>query len=249
MRGFHLGLRNLSRRAPLLAAASAVLLSAIAANAQQGPMIREAIQRKLAAIKESAAANKAALHQYGWTETVVLTARGEQRPGRQFMCKYGPDGSVVRTPMGPPQQSQGGGGPLKQRMMEKAKEEFEAEMQKIRATIGLYVPPDGQKMEQAFQAGNANIDRPGAGEGGLDFKNYAKPGDSMALDFNMNTKKLAGLNVNTYLDDPSQAMTLAVQFASLPDGTNYPATIAIQVPSKNMAVNITNSNYQKAGGP
>jgi len=67
----------------------------------------------------------------------------------------------------------------------------------------------------------------------------------MALDFNMNTKKLAGLNVNTYLDDPSQAMSLAVQFATLPDGTNYSNTITIQVPSKNMAVNITNSNYQK----
>ena len=245
MRGHDLGLRKTSRRAPVLAAAFAALLPAIVVFAQQGPMIREAIQRKLAAIKESAAANKAALRQYQWTETVVLTARGEARPAKQFICKYGPDGNVVRTPMGPPQQSQGGGGPLKQRMMEKAKEEFEAEMQKIRATIGLYVPPDGQKMEQAFQSGNANIDRPGAGEGGLDFKNYAKPGDSMALDFNMNTKKLAGLNVNTYLDDPSQAMSLAVQFATLPDGTNYSNTITIQVPSKNMAVNITNSNYQK----
>ena len=243
MRGSYLGLKGLSRRAPGLAVAFAVTLPAIVV-AQQGPMIREAIQRKLAAIKESAAANKAALRQYAWTETVVLTARGEQRPPKTFMCKYGPDGNVVRTPTGPPQQ-QGGGGPLKQRMMEKAKEEFEAEMQKIRATIGLYVPPDGQKMEQAFQSGNANIDRPGAGEGGLDFKNYAKPGDSMALDFNMNTKKLSGLNVHTYLDDPSQAMSLAVQFATLPDGTNYSSNITIQVPSKSMAVNITNSNYQK----
>jgi hypothetical protein len=231
-----------------VALTAAVAAVSVAARAQQGPMIREAIQRKLAAIKESAAANKAALRQYAWTETVVITARGEARPAKQFMCKYGPDGNVVRTPMGPPQEQQKAG-PLKQRMMEKARDEFEAEMQKIRATIGLYVPPDGQKMEQAFQAGNANIDRPGAGEGGLDFKNYAKPGDSMALDFNMNTKKLAALNVNSYLDDPSQAMTLAVQFASLPDGTNYPANITIQVPSKNMAVNIANSNYQKVGGP
>jgi hypothetical protein len=247
MRGVF-GLRNLSCRVPLLAAAVAVLLPAAGANAQQGPMIREAIQRKLAAIKESAAANKAALRQYAWTETVVITAGGEARPAKQFMCKYGPDGNVVRTPTGPPQEQQKAG-PLKQRMMEKAKDEFEAEMQKIRATIGLYVPPDGQKMEQAFQAGNANIDRPGAGEGGLDFKNYAKPGDSMALDFNMNTKKLAALNVNSYLDDPSQAIALAAQFASLPDGTNYPGTITLQVPSKKLQVAITNSNYQKVGGP
>src|SRR5262249_60991468 len=200
-------------------------------------------------MQESAAANKTGLRQCAWTETVVLTARGEARPPRQFMCKYGPDGNVVRTPMGPPQQQQGGGGPLKQRMMEKAKEEFEAEMQKIRATIALYVPPDGQKMEQAFQSGNANIDRPGAGEGGLVFKNYAKPGDSMALDFNMNTKNLAGLDVNPYVDDPSQPMTLVVLFATLPDGTNYANTSTIQVPSKNMQVQITNSNYQKVGGP
>src|SRR5262245_43856867 len=125
MRGSYLGLRSLSRRALRLAAAFAVLLPAVVIYGQQGPMIREAIQRKLAAIKESAEANKMALRHYGWTETVVLTARGEQRPPKTFMCKYGPDGNVVRTPMGPPQQQQGGGGPLKQRMMEKAKEEFE----------------------------------------------------------------------------------------------------------------------------
>src|SRR5215813_8566343 len=117
MRFFVLGLRNLSRRAHLVAAAFAVLLpAATSAQNQQGPMIREAIQRKLAAIKESAAANKMALSHYGWTETVVITARGQARPAKQFMCKYGPDGNVVRTPMGPPQQ-QGNEGPLKRRMM------------------------------------------------------------------------------------------------------------------------------------
>lgn len=244
MRGFDLGLRNPSRSALLVAAAFAVLVPAARAQNQQGPMIREAIQRKLAAIKESAAANKMALSHYGWTETVVITARGQARPAKQFMCKYGPDGNVVRTPMGPPQQ-QGNEGPLKRRMMEKAKEEFEGEMQKIRATMAMYVPPDGQKMEQAFQAGNASIDRPGAGEGGLDFKNYAKPGDSMALDFNMNTKKLAALNVKTYLDSPAQPLGVGVQFATLPDGTNYSSNISIDEPANNMSVRITNSNYQR----
>ena len=97
-------------------------------------------------------------------------------------------------------------------------------MEAVKAVIGLDVPPDGQRIEQNFQAGNASLDRRGTGEAGLVFRNYAKPGDSMTLDFDMATKKLAGLKVSSYTTDPSQPVSLAVQFGTLPDGTNYPAT-------------------------
>jgi hypothetical protein len=100
-------------------------------------------------------------------------------------------------------------------------------------------------IEQAHQAGNLSLASPGAGEAGLNFKNYAKPGDSMVLDFAMATKKLSGVNVNTYLADPSQPITLAVQFATLPDGTNYPARIVMNAPAKNVQVTTTNSNYMR----
>lgn len=230
---------------PLLSAALTFAL-AVGAAAQQGGMMKEAIQEKLAAIKQSAAANKAALRQYAWTETVQVALNGQVKSTKQMTCRYGADGQVVRTPIGPPAPEQKTG-PLRRRVVEEKKEELGEYMGGVRAVVGLYVPPDGPKMEQSFQAGNVSIDRPGAGEAGMVFKNYAKPGDSMTLDFAMATKKLATLNVASYMDSPSQPVSLAVQFASLPDGTNYPANVVLNAPAKGMQVTMTNAGYQKVG--
>ena len=51
--------------------------------------------------------------------------------------------------------------------------------------------------------------------------------------------------VNSYLNDPTDAVTISAQFAKLPDGTNHVATTAIDGVSKQLTVNDVNSNYQK----
>ena len=231
-----------AKRRSLFAALAAGLAGTLVA--QQGGMMKEVIQTKLAAIKQSQAANQAELRKYAWTETTQVALKGEVKNTKQMSCRYGPDGKVAKTPVGPPPEQQKMG-PLKRRIVEEKKEEMGEYMQSVRAVIGLYVPPEPQKMEQAFQAGNVSLDRPGSGEAGLVFRNYAKPNDSMNLDFNMSTKKLAALNVNSYIDDPSQPVSLAVQFAMLPDGTSYPANTVLNAPAKAIQVTVTNSNYQK----
>ena len=69
----------------------------------------------------------------------------------------------------------------------------------------------------------------------------------MTLDFRMETKKLAALKVASFLEDSTQQVALDVQFATLPDGTNYPATTVLDAPAKSLRVTTTNSNYQKLG--
>jgi hypothetical protein len=228
----------------LRGAATVALAVTAAAVAQQGGLMPEDVQRRFAAVKEASVANQAALRQYRWTETLQFSLKAESSTTRTFACHYDPDGKVARLPIGPP-PDQSKEGPLRRRISEEAKEDAEDFMGRAWTVIGLYVPPDGQKMEQAFQADNATVDRPASGEGGLNFKNYAKPGDSMALDFDMSTRKIATLKVNSYLDDPSQPVALNVQFARLPDGTNYPATIVLNAPTKGIQVTMTNSDYQK----
>ena len=219
-----------------------------AAGAQEGGgLIKEAIQKKLAAVKESSAANKAALKKYTWTETVQTSLNGQVKSTTQSSCRYGPDGQVVKTPIGPPPQ-QPKEGPLRARMMAEKKEELTGYMAQVKGVIGLYVPPDAQRMEAAFQAGNLSFGRPGAGEAGLNFKSYAKPGDSMILDFDTATKKMASLIVNSSVSDPSQTVTLTVQFASLPDGTSFPSQTVLNAPAKGIQVTTSNSNYQKLPG-
>lgn len=57
-------------------------------------------------------------------------------------------------------------------------------------------------------------------------------------------KKTEQFQVASYLSDPSDAVTIAVQFAKLPDGTNHVGTIQVNGVSKQLGVAIQNSTYQ-----
>src|SRR5271157_4719618 len=130
---------------------------AIPSLAQMGGGPAE-LQQKLAVLKQSAAENKQKLHQYQWVETTQLTYKGSPKPAKQDLCSYGPNGQIQKVPIGEPQQQQGGRqGRLKEHVVEKKKSEIEDYLQQAKAVISLYVPPDPQKMQQAFEAHNVSI--------------------------------------------------------------------------------------------
>jgi hypothetical protein len=217
------------------------LIVSMPATAQNGEL-----EQKLAAVKQSAAENKQRLRQYQWTETTQLTLKGEERPPSQKLCQYGPDGQVQKTPIGPPPE-QPSGGRMKQRIIEKKKAEMQEYMGEVKDVLAMYVPPDPQKMQQAFQAGKVSFN-PAGGVINLVFKDYAQPGDQMTLTFDTATKKISSLSVNTYMGDAKDAVTLQVQMGSLPDGTNYAQQTVLNASSKQLVVTTTNANYQKLGG-
>jgi hypothetical protein len=204
------------------------------------------MQQKLEAVKQSVAANQQRLHQYQWVETTQVTYKGDAKPPSQKLCSYGPNGQVQKVPIGEaqPQQQSGRQGRLKERMVEKKKEEIGDYMQDVKSVISLYVPPNPQKMQQAFAAHNVSI-QPGGGVVQLVFKNYAQPGDQMTIAFDTAAKKVQTLNVNTYMGQAKDAVTLAVQFASLPDGTNYAQQTVLNATAKQIQVTTTNSQYTK----
>src|SRR5664279_4729226 len=84
-----------------------------------------------------------------------------------------------------------------------------------------------------------------AGAAQLVFKNYAQRGDQIAIAFDPAAKKVQTVNVTTSVGDPKDAITLAVRFATLPDGTNYAAQTVLNAPSKEIQVTTTNANYSK----
>jgi hypothetical protein len=209
------------------------------------------LQQKLAVIKQSTAENQQKLHAYQWVETTQLTLKGDAKPASQSTCLYGPDGKVQKTPMGSPSGSPSqapSGGRIKQRIIEKKKEEMTDYMGGVKKVLAMYVPPDPERMQQAFQAGNVSL-KP-AGEAGLTeviFKNYAQAGDEMTIAFNTAGKKISTLNVKTWMDDPKDTVTLAVQFASLPDGTNHVQQSVLDATAKQLQVTTTNSDYRPVG--
>ena len=219
------------------------LLAQMGAMGQQGMM-----QEKLAAIKASTAENQRKLHQYTWTETSRITVNGNARPAKESTCSYGTDGKVRKVPMGGTEEASsnmgGRRGRFRQRIVEKKTEEMKDYMQQVAGVIALYMPPNPMKMQQAFQLKKISFGR-SSGLVNLVFKDYALPGDSMTIGFDSAAKKIRTLNVNTYLNQPQDGITLMVEFAGLPDGTNHPQRTTLDAQAKKIHVVNTNSNYRK----
>src|SRR5215471_5301478 len=96
-----------------------VILGALVVLATQSALPQNAeLQEKLAAAKQAAGENKQRLLQYQWIETTQLTLKGDQKAPTQNSCRYGPDGQVQKTLIGPPPQ-QPSGGRMKQKIIEK----------------------------------------------------------------------------------------------------------------------------------
>ncbi|MGO9369851.1 MAG: hypothetical protein ACLP0H_19625 [Terriglobales bacterium] len=220
----------------------AIAIAATAALVAQSPEM----QQKLATVKQTVAANKQRLQQYQWIETTQLTLDGDPKPQTQNLCQYGPGGQVQKTPIGtpPPPPS---GGRLKQRVVAKKKAEMKDYMDDVKAVLAQYVPPDPQKMQQAYQAGKFSLN-PVGGITNFIFKDYAQPGDQMILSFDPAKLAVISVTVNSYMGQAKDVVNLQVQMALLPDGTSYVQQTVLNAVAKKLVVTTTSSNFQKIGG-
>ena len=193
---------------------------------------------------QSAAHNQQALRSYSWIEKVELSYKGEVKNTAVNACRYGPDGKVQKTPIvqpAPPEKKRG----LRGKVIEKKTGEMKAELEAAVALVHRYVPPDAGQMQVVMNAGTASLAQAGPGAVVLKFPGYDKAGDSLSLTFDSAAKVLRQMDVATYLDDPQSPVTLKVALQSLPDGVNYPGSVVLTMPARQIEVRITNSTYQR----
>jgi hypothetical protein len=225
-----------------------VLLGAALAFVSVAPVFAQSteLQAKLAEVKQATALNNQMLHQYQWLETTQLTLKGDAKPPSQNQCQYGPDGQVQKTLISapPPPPS---GGRMKQRVIEKKTAEMKDYMGEVKQLLTLYVPPNPEKMQQAYAAGKVSLN-PMPGMINLIFTDYAVPGDKMTITYDSGTKKVVALDVNTYMGDEKDAVTLHATMATIPGGPNYTQQSVLNATAKELVVTTTNSNYQRMGG-
>ena len=206
------------------------------------------MQKRLADIKQSSAANKQALARYTWIEQQTISLKGEVKKTQQFQVRIGPDGKQQKIELNPQAAPQPSGGRLKQHIVAKKTEEFEVYGQQIAALGKQYAQLDPQALDRAYQRGDISVQPSGAaGTVSLIIKNYLKPGDSVTLVFNQQQKAIQAVQVASYLSAPSDAVTIAVQFAKLADGTNHVSMNQINGVSKQLGVTVQNSSYQPVG--
>ena len=223
----------------LAVAIAAGVLATTPAAAQSPQMVD-----KLMAIKTAQDANKAKLAQYTWTETETIAIKGDVKDTKVYQVSM-VNGQQQKTEVSN-QAAQSGGheGRVKERIVDKKKQEYQEYGQSIAALAKQYTTPNSEALMAAKQAGNISI-QPGSGTVSLVIKNYVKQGDSMTMTVSEQTHSPVSVQVNSYLNDPSDAVTIQAQFAQLPDGTNHVASTLTNGVSKQLSVNDVNSNYQK----
>jgi len=223
----------------LAAAISTAVLATTPAQAQSQQM-----EQKLMAIKQAQETNKQKLAQYTWQETETISIKGNVKDTKVYQVQM-VNGQPRKTLLND-QKAQSGGreGRVKERVIQKETGEYEQYGQQIGALAKQYTTPNPEALMQAKQAGNISL-QPGGGTLSLVIKNYVKQGDSMTMTINEQTHSPASVQVNSYLSDPKDAVTISAQFAQLPDGTNHVATTNIDGVSKHLGINEQNSNYQK----
>jgi len=224
-----------------LVAISVGVAFALSEAAAQNPQM----EQKVAEIKQASAANKQALARYTWQEQQVISVKGEVKKTVSYQVSVGPDGQQQKIELGSSAAPPPSGGRLKQHIVAKKKDEYQDYGQQVAALAKQYTQPDPQLLQQAYQQGNTSLQLGGApGTVTLVIKNYLKPGDSMTMVFSEGTKTIQSLQIASYLNDPNDAVTIAVQFAMLSAGVNHVATAQINGVSKQMTVAIQNFNYQ-----
>jgi hypothetical protein len=206
------------------------------------------LAQRLTEIKASLANNQQALRQYSWTETTLVSLKGEEKVRQQHECRYGPDGKVAKTLVGAPPES---GGKKKRgvkgKIVDKKVGELKEYMGRAASLIQRYVPPDPARMKSAFDTGKAALSRNAADSSTtVEFKDYFKPGDSLIL--SMANGQVKSVAVKSYLDDASDAVSLNAAFQLLADGTNYMAESVLDATAKQVQIRTTNFDHKKVAG-
>ena len=201
---------------------------------------------KVAAFKQSMAQNNKKLQQYQWTETTIISLKGEEKSRIQKRCSYGPDGKVQKQQISAPAPEQSKPG-IRGKIIEKKKAEITDYMQRAIALIHEYVPPAPERVQAAQSSGKLSLTPMGQGAVRLEFRDFVKPSDSLSFNLDGASLAIQKLEVKSYLDSPKDdPITLTTTFASLSDGVNYAANSVLSAPAKNIQVAIQNSDYQKA---
>lgn len=202
---------------------------------------------RVAALKTQMATSEAALKQYQWIRTTVISIKGEEKSRKQERCFYGLDGKLTQvdlTPEVPPQEPRG---PLRRRIAERKRGELTGFMKEAVAQIHQYIPPSPALIQASKDAGKMTIQPLDSGKSArLIFTDYRQKGDSLSLVVDLTNNHPLTAAVKSALDSGKDPYSLDASFGTLAGGITYPSNYVLEAPSKNLKVTVENSGYQKS---
>ena len=224
----------------LLILAVTILFGSIATA--QTPPPKERVE----AIKTSFQQSQAVLRKYEWIETMSVSYKGEEKSNKQSRCYYGAEGKIQKVEVSATEGKTPGG--IRGKIAKNKKEEMTDYMQQAVETIKQYVPPDSSLIQKSYQSGHAAIypTQPGKATT-ISFGSYLKPNDTLMFEIDTANNTIKAVQIQTYIEDPKDSVSLNVFFSKFPDGTIYPSQTILNAPAKQIKVSIQNSGYRIVG--
>jgi hypothetical protein len=203
-------------------------------------------QQRVAMLKQWMQSSQAQLRSYEWVETTIISKGGEEKSRKLNTCYYGVDGKLQKVPAAEPAAEESNRR-LGKRIVAKKKEEVADYMRSAAELIHAYIPPDSNRIQQSVNAGKMSMSpQDGGRRVRLEFKDYLKAGDLLSVDIEVQTNRLLGMSVSSYLNDSrSDAIQMNVAMGVLPDGTIYTAKSTLAAPAKDMTVVVENTGYRR----
>lgn len=201
------------------------------------------LQQKVEQAKQLLAENQMQLARYTWQTQETISVNGDVKKQDLYQVVPGPPGSPpVKTLIAQPIDAAGTS--RQHGIRHRMEQNFQDYAAAVGALAKSYTPLDPAKLKQLYAQGSVALKSAGLpGYSAIVISNYVKPGDSITITFSNKPKALYTIDVSTYLDQPSNAVSMHVRFASLPDGTHYAATTAVIGQSKNLQIVDQNMNY------
>jgi hypothetical protein len=220
----------------------ALFLSGLFVYAAPSMAQNASLAQKVQQTKQLMAANRQQLSHYTWQMQETISVNGGVKEQNVYQVQLGPDGQQVRTLVAQPVAPSSGG--RQHGIIHRVKEDFKAYAQQVGALAKSYSPLNPAKIQQLYARGSVTLKSAASpGYSTILISNYLKQSDAIALTLRNNPKSLTSIDVSSYLDQPSNGVTMQVRFASLPDGTRYASTTTVNGQSKNLTIVDRSTNF------
>jgi len=206
----------------------------------------EDIATRVAEVKQTLVASKAALKNYEWIELTAVSFKGDEKARVENRCYFGADGKLQKVPVAAAEADKKRG--LRGKVVENKKEEIGAYVEQAKELLASYLPPDPARLQACKDAGKVSVTPLEPGKRvRLEFRDYLKPGDTLGLELDIVQNRLLKADVASYLAKPEDAVTLDANLGTLEDGTSYPEKVTFVAAAVGIQTVTQNSGYKKAG--
>jgi hypothetical protein len=202
------------------------------------------LTREAMAVRAELARSLDALRHYIWTETTEVFVDGKLNLSTDHICRYNASGTINRALV--EAAGEGKASTVSRRPLVRGKADLQDYVERAVSRIREYAPPEPKHIDYLLQNGFASPGKSQSGTSEIRLTNYFEKGDLMVFTYNVATKRLVQVDVNSTLGSPKDPLTLQAVFETLPDGVNHLVTATLQAPRKKVQVNVRNVAYQKA---